>query len=123
MTAVLLAMALISAPAPVEGDFDRDGRTDRAEVIGGANGAHQLIVRRASGGSVVVADLKADDLPNFYLTKIAPGQVSARCAEASSACRQTLTLSGETLSFGTREASQAVAVWRGDRFMVAWVSD
>lgn len=126
MTPLLLALSVLSTPAPVTGDFDHDGRSDRAEIVAISPDVYQLQIRPGAPGAkaFVVADLKPSQLRDFYVEMAMPGRVAARCAEVSDdKCRRNLELSGDTLSFGTEEASQALAIWRGDRFEVIWISD
>ena len=44
MLHLVLAAALSGLPAPVSGDFDRDGKADVAAVVE-ANGGYDLVVR------------------------------------------------------------------------------
>lgn len=118
---VMLAAAA-AALAPVQGDFDQDGRSDVAAVVG-----HQLVVTRGAGGPpVTVAELK--DLRALHVGKLAPGEYATACAksagrDADPCPRRSVRLTGDTLGFGTKEASQAAAVWTGAAFEVVWLAD
>jgi hypothetical protein len=126
MTPLLLALSVLATPAPVTGDFDHDGRSDRAEIVTVSDGAYQLQVQPGAVGAkpLVVADLQPSQLRDLFVEKASPGRVRTRCADVTDdKCRRTVELAGDTLSFGTREASHAMAIWRGDRFEVVWISD
>lgn len=119
------AIAVVDAAWPtVSGDFDRDGLEDRAyfrELAG-----HDLVVERGVGRMSVVAPVS--DPSDFYLGVLAPGTYQTACGKGfgsrDAPCpERSVTLDRPALQFGTKEASQAVAIWDGDRFRVVWLSD
>ena len=124
MLAIILAAATAALPAPVSGDFDRDGVTDVAALVA-VDGGYDLIVRPggASRAAVKVTTLKAS---HIFLAKAAPGVEATACAQGAGTgpcARKSVTLTGDTLAFGTPEASRAVALWTGERFEVVWLDD
>jgi hypothetical protein len=131
LVGVILASALSSAPAPVGGDFDHDGKADLAQIVPGKHGLYQLVIRRGAGGhpvSVIVDDLTKDQLGDLFLARAKPGRWRTWCGKGggddSEPClRKSVRLRGDTLSFGTREASEAIALWIGRKFEVVWMSD
>ena len=129
MLAVLLAAATATLPAPVTGDFDRDGTVDVAAIVQG-DGGYALVVRPGATGraEAKVATFTTANAARLYLTKAAPGVEATACAKgagrADAPCvRKSVTLSGDVLDFGTPEASRAVALWNGKAFEVVWLED
>ena len=129
MLHLVLAAALSGLPAPVSGDFDHDGKADVAAVVE-ANGGYDLVVRSGDSarGQIRVMTLKSTTLSDFYLGKAAEGVEATVCAKglgrATDPCAvKSVTIAGDTLQFGTRESSRAVAVWADDRFQVVWLDD
>lgn len=128
MTPLLLAATVAMAPPPVPGDFDRDGRMDVAEVVGGADGAYRLRVRR-EGEELAYAEIAAfKDLANLYVVLQPPGVERTWCGKGGGAknapCdRATVRLQGDTLAFGTKEASRLAAIWNGAGFDIVALSD
>ena len=120
----MISLLLLAAAASVSGDFDRDGRTDHAYVRV-TDGISELVVRRANGQIVVVDRVNAHS--DFYLEMMPPGDYRTECAKglgcARSCATPILSVRGDALQFGTREASQAVALWQDGRFRVHWLSD
>lgn len=124
---VVLASVLTAMPKPVRGDFDHDGRTDVAEVLAKRAGGFILVVSRAADLSKLeIVDI-LHTVMNFYLDKQEPGELSTTCGKGIGRDKECLvplvTLSGDTLAFGSEEASRAVAIWNGKNFVVEWVSD
>lgn len=115
-------MVLAAAAMTLAGDFDGDGRTDRARLV--AKGETlDLVVDRGAGDLVLVE--KALPLSTM-LDVTRAGRYRTACGKGAgrAPCGRIHTdLSRDTLSFGTPESSRAVAVWRGDRFEVVWLMD
>jgi hypothetical protein len=128
MLAVLLAAATAALPAPASGDFDHDGVADVAAVVQRGDG-YALVVRPGGGPAQVrVTTLKSKDLRGFYLGKAKAGVEATACAkdlgQATDLCAvRTVTLAGDTLEFGTAEASRAVALWADGQYRVVWLAD
>lgn len=122
---VLLAAAAVAA-APVSADFDGDRLPDRA-YLREAGGAYELVVERGAGGSAVIHT--AADARDFNFGVLEPGTYATWCGKKAARrpdrrCDEaTVDLAGATLEFGTKEASQAVALWDDGRFRVVWLSD
>ena len=130
MIVAVMASIAVLMPPPVHGDFDHDGRPDVAEVVSTRSGEYQLIVRHGDEARPVsvVMNLTAKQLANFYVTKAKPGRWKTWCGKGGGSnkdpCPRThVTLTGDTLDFGTEEASQAVALWTGKAFEVVFLSD
>ena len=132
MLHLVLAAALSGLPAPVSGDFDRDSavRLSLRHPVVEANGGYDLVVRSGDSarGQIRVMTLKSTTLSDFYLGKAAEGVEATVCAKglgrATDPCAvKSVTIAGDTLQFGTRESSRAVAVWADDRFQVVWLDD
>jgi hypothetical protein len=125
---LLLAATVAMSPAPVRGDFDHDGKLDLAEVVRGPEGQYQLVVRRAAEEKAPVAITTFKELANVYVTTQPPGRQKTWCGKGggpkNAPCpRVEVTLSGDTLAFGTKEASLMVAMWNGRSFDVIALSD
>lgn len=124
---VLMAAAL-ALPQPIWGDFDHDGRRDRAGVVRNRGGGYSLVVwRGADPRRPVVVDTMGD-IANFYIGKAARGRWKTACAKGydlgPEQCRyMTVRVKGDVLDFGTEESSEAMAFWNGRRFEVIWISD
>ena len=67
LAGIIMAVAIAHVPAPIRGDFDRDGKPDLAEIVPGPRGDYQLIVRRGAAGHPVsiIATFASQDLPNL----------------------------------------------------------
>ncbi|MBI1685057.1 hypothetical protein [Caulobacter hibisci] len=125
MPALLLALA--AALPALAGDFDGDGKVDQARLEP-RGGAHVLVVERgAAPGKPETVTLVAD-AANFFIAAQPAGTYPTLCAkDVGAPCAadepRKLELKAPTLSFGTEEASMAVAVWTGERFAVTWLTD
>lgn len=123
----VLLLALAAALPSLSGDFDGDGKVDQARLEP-RGGAHVLVVERgATPGKPETVTLVADTA-NFFISAQPAGTYPTTCAKDIGApCAadepRELVLKAPTLSFGTEEASMAVAVWTGQRFAVTWLTD
>jgi hypothetical protein len=113
----------------VRGDFDHDEKPDLAEVVPNGQGAWRLVIRRGAAGhpTPTITELSADELANF-VTKAKPGRWRTWCGkggdmEDDQPCEPVVRLRGDTLDFGTEEASEAVAICTGKQFRIVWLSD
>lgn len=124
---LLILAAMQAAPAATAiGDFDHDGVPDRAFVGTGPDGAMHLMVELGGKATpYVIAPLKSP--AGFHFETITPGRYDTACGKgtghAAGCPGKQVTLAGETLAFGTREASRAVAVWNGSGFETVWLAD
>ena len=122
-----VASMIATLPRPIRGDFDQDGRPDVAEVLANRAGSFILVVRRGAEPSKLAVVDTIEDVTDFYLASQKPGRAVTACAKGlgeNRPCkRTTVTTRGETLAFGTEEASGAVALWNGKTFEVEWLSD
>ena len=130
LAGAVLAAALANAPVPISGDFDHDGRPDVAQIIRWKPGVYHLVIRRgAPGHPVSVIDtIKENDLFDLFLTREKPGRLRTWCGKGGDTgdvpcMRRSVRLRGDTLAFGTKESSEAVAIWTGRKFEVVWISD
>lgn len=124
----LLAATLTLAQLPsLTGDFDHDGRRDAAALI--KHGAeYQLVVTRGASTKKPLVLLSLANPSNFYLGKAQGGVFATACGKGLGAgmmrCdHPRVSLKGNELAFGVREASNAVAVWKGNRFDLVWLTD
>ena len=130
LIALLSAVSVIALPEAVRGDFDHDGKVDIARFEQSRPGWRRLVIRpgNKSRPLAVVGEFKEGDLPSMFLTKRKPGKVQTWCGKGGDAgdgpcVYKSLKLRGDTLAFGTKESSEAVAYWTGKGFRVVWVSD
>jgi hypothetical protein len=123
-----LAAALSLAALPsVTGDFDHDGKRDTAAVVKAAEG-YKLMIRRGADGGKPVTLMALNDLANFYLGTAQGGEFATACgkgfgANGTRCARPRVTLKGNELAFGFREASDGVAIWKKGRFDLVWLTD
>ena len=127
MLTLVLAAAVAGLPAPVSGDFDHDGKADVAAVVE-AKGGYDLVVRPGDTAREQIKVMTVKSPDGFYLGKAAQGVQATACAkglgQATDLCAlRSVTLTGDTLQFGTTEASRAVAVWTDNHFRVVWLDD
>lgn len=127
MIALLAATVAIAQLPSLTGDFDHDGRRDAAALVRSGSG-YQLIVRRGATGAKPLVLLSMADPTRFYLGKAQSGVFATACGKGlgslSTRCAHPrVSLKGDELAFGVREASDAVAVWKGDRFDLVWLTD
>lgn len=125
---VFLATALSLASLPsVSGDFDHDGKRDTAELVKATEG-YRLMLRRGADASRPLTLMSLADPANFYLGKAQGGEFATACGKGlgvrGTRCdRPRVTLKGDELAFGFREASDGVAIWKRGRFDLVWLTD
>jgi len=123
-----LLLATAAALPTLAGDFDRDGKRDVASIVRkGAN--YELVVRRGADllHPVLIGKLGSRHA-DFFLARAAPGVARTWCGKGggsdSDPCpRQSVRLRGGELTFGNRDASESVALWKGGRFEPILLSD
>jgi len=120
----MLSLIVFALAGSLLGDFDQDGREDRA-FLRRAGGAYELVVQRGSGETTVLDRL--DNPATLYFDVLPPGTYKTACAKGhgnASTCKQhTIRLARPAIQFGTREASQAAVVWEDGHFQTYWLSD
>lgn len=123
-----LAAALSLAGLPsVTGDFDHDGKRDTAEVVKAVEG-YRLMIRRGADAGKPMTVMALNNLDDFYLGTAQGGEFATACGKGYGArgtrCdRPRVTLRGNELAFGFREASDGVAIWKKGRFDLVWLTD
>ena len=129
MLLVLLAAAALAAPPKaITGDFDRDGRPDRAWIARKPGGFDIVVQRGADPHHPVVIHSERGDPRNYFLNKAVAGRWRSACAkgydidDAGCLTRMAKTKGGE-LTFGQSESTEFVALWGGGRFVVIQISD
>ena len=123
MVPTMLLMA--AAVTVVTGDFDRDGVLDQA-FVRSANGELQVVIRGHSGEAIVYTAQPGGEPP--YLGKLPAGTYATACAKGIGSRKvpcdpRSIRVAGDTLAFGTPEASQAAVLWSDGRYRVVWLSD
>lgn len=118
-------LPLILRLAAVQADFDHDGRSDQAYLRASSRGI-ELVVALATGEVVVIDRMKSAE--NFYFEKVQGGEYRTACSKelgsAAAPCKvPVVSVKGDVLQFGTREASRAVAISDKGTFQVHWLSD
>ncbi|MBY0582329.1 MAG: hypothetical protein K2P68_05340 [Sphingomonas sp.] len=125
-----LSAIVVDLPHPVRGDFDHDGKIDVAQIVPGRANDYQLVIKSGDRAhSIYVIDkIKRDAVSNVFLAKMMRGRWTTWCGkgggEEGEPCpRRSLTIRADALTYGTKEASQAVALWTGGHFEVVWLDD
>ncbi|MGE0668507.1 MAG: hypothetical protein AB7O49_18275 [Sphingomonadales bacterium] len=129
LLSLVLAASLYSLPAPLHGDFDRDGLLDLASFVGTRDGGQEIVIQwggQRRPDSVVVRLDPPGVLYPFLDTAIA-GTFDTWCGKGGGSdddpCpRTTVILEGGELLFGQEESALFVAIWTGDGFEVIQLS-
>lgn len=126
--ALLVAASLSAASNPVSlsGDFDGDGRTDSARIIGNA-----LIVTfdRPAGPSDHVALVLPRGASSLKLSLVLSGRYETACGKGylrATDCAdapRSVTIENDAINLFTPESANQYVYWTGDRFAAAWMSD
>jgi hypothetical protein len=113
-----------------EGDFDGDGRSDRAELLVSSDGRHfALFVLLGTGRQLRLLREKISVLPAFGVAKVVPSTFPTACGKGYWECKKGepshLSLSRDAIMFFKRESAASVFVWSASRkaFRRIWVSD
>lgn len=126
--AIFAAGAIAHPPPAIHGDFDHDGRVDRAEVIRRPRGDWSLVVRRGARPRHAEVVYSMKEVRYFFIDHARPGRWRTACGKGygpdqDHCTRKVVQLKGDTLDFGRQESSEAVALWTGKHFEVVWISD
>jgi len=128
LSIIAFAAALQSSLPKVQGDFDRDGKKDVAEIVRAA-GVYRVVIHPGAqpNTSIVVATLGPRKL-DFFFDIARSGEWQTWCGKGGGSdnepCPRTaVTLKGGELTFGVREAFESVVIWTGKRFEVVLLSD
>jgi hypothetical protein len=130
LATLALAAAISHLPASIRGDFDHDGKSDIAEVVAARNGSYRLVIRPGDPRQpvAIITTITGAELANFFIAKGRPGLYRTWCGKGGGSdkdpcLRKVVRLRGDTLTFGTEEASESVVLWNGKRFEVVLISD
>jgi hypothetical protein len=111
------------------GDFDGDGRADRAAVLVDGTGVRLgvFVFRGAGGAAQKIEDEPIDGLVNIGLDLQAAGTFPTACGKGAGAkgapCRPAITTKQASIAITHFEASQELVFWTGKRFERAFLSD
>jgi hypothetical protein len=127
MFALLPALAVAPTPHLLRGDFDHDGKPDVAEISAAPGGGYDLVVRLGASKDRPLLIRHFADVRNLYLTKARAGRWRTWCGKGGGSTndpcpRQWVRLYGDTLSFGTEETTEYVAIWTDGKFEVVQLS-
>jgi hypothetical protein len=126
---IALLLAATTAFAPLKGDFDHDGRPDTAQIVRAGDRYVLRVMRGADPGKpVTVWDLGREKPLDIFVTTSRAGRFQTACGKGlgsnSDPCPHPwVMVKAGDLAFGTKESSEAVALWNGRRFDVEWLSD
>jgi len=112
----------------VSGDFDGDGKADRAWVMVSDKGhRYGLFVSRGGRSAETLADGDVSDLPNLVLALAKPGTYKTACAKGygddAQPCRRQVRARWTAIGFGSYESSDQIFFWDGKRFDSEFLSD
>ena len=126
--AIALMTAATALPRPVQGDFDHDGKTDIARIVGTAKSGYSLIVERGANSRQPETVFQTRQLRGLFLDSARPGVYRTACDKKIGPDKvpcpiHHVRLDKRSLVFGYEEASSATIVWRRSRFVVVWLTD
>ncbi len=120
MLPIVLAMAAAQTPrisGIVTGDFDHDGKPDRAMVLRQPDDTFAVVVEHGRGGRSMLMDhIRQIEAP--FVKLASPGEIAAACSgsKAPHACPSGRLQLGDTISYGMHETTHGVALWNGRSF-------
>jgi len=129
LIAILTLMAALGVPAPLRGDFDRDGKPDTAEIVRDARGERQVVIRRgATKLPTAIPETRHGSNSDFFLDVAIPGRWPTACAKGLGSdddpcARKVVVTRGGEITFGTRESTAWVVIWDGRKFESVQISD
>lgn len=112
----------------VSGDFDGDGKADRAWLMVSENGRlYGLFVSRGGRTPENLADGDLAGLPNLMLDLYRPGTYKTACGkgygDGGTPCRPAVRARWTAIWLGVFESSDEIFFWDGKRFDSAFLSD
>ena len=121
---LLLLLSAMAPPAPVTGDFDRDGRRDVARLRADRVG---VTIEIESRGRRHRIDRQSFSEPYLGINRFR-GRVKTVCGkgydvDCGPGAPNTVRLRGGELVYGQRESSDFVVLWIGGRFRAVQLSD
>lgn len=125
MIATLVAAALV-LPAPISGDFDGDGRLDRAGFVGSGDAVRIEVRLAAWPGKVWLVPESQGRADALFLDRLQPGRHAPLCDVDDGKrrpCASPVMVTTDAIGFGSPEASMAVAWWTGTAFRTIWTND
>lgn len=112
----------------VTGDFDGDGKADRAWLMVSETGRrYGLFVSRGGRPAENLDDGDVAQLPNLMLDLFKPGTYKTACAKGygddTQPCRPLIKARWTAIWFGAYESTDQIFFWDGKRFDSEFLSD
>lgn len=126
--ATIAAAGLATATNALEasGDFDGDGRADRAELRRDGD-VQRVVVELAArpGETMVVHEFAVERVRGdlLELKTLPSGVYTTTSAGPGDPEPEGVEVRNDALGFGVPEGAQAMAYWTGDGFRTVWLSD
>lgn len=111
--------AMLVLPSPISGDFDGDGRPDRAGFFGNGNAVRIEVRLAAWPGRVWPAPESQGPAGVLFLARLPAVRHTSLCDVDNGnrrPCAAPVTVRTDAIGFGAPEASMAVAWWTGKDF-------
>lgn len=127
MIALLALFLASSLPGPVVGDFDHDGKPDRAEIVREGRDIYFLQITR--GGAPLPERVPLHLSPPDYMkvaeaTQETPTACGKGAGPRNAPCpHPKIEVAKGDLLMGHAEASEAVVKWTGHDFRLEWLTD
>jgi len=111
-----------------DGDFDGDGKSDRAVLVSDeAAGKYAVRVELSSGEEHIVAEADLADLPLVGLSTVPAGAYQTACGRGLGDCpedaAQVIDLQNDGFTLAAFEASSRTFWWEGGAILSEWTSD
>lgn len=121
--AALGAMGAGPAPASVaQGDFDGDGKIDRAEMHIASAGYEVVILSGASTYSKpIFVDRGPPQLAGGQLTTVAPGHFIGSAAAPPRIVPERIETNYEGLAFASGGGMERLIYWTGSNYRAVWL--
>ena len=127
LTAAVALLAVIAAASwgsaslaqGASGDFDGDGREDRAVLRRDGDVQRVLVMLAARPGEpITVAELHVSDARagDIYLNSVLPGDYTETDAGPDDPVSEVVTIEHDALAYGIAESSAWAVYWTGEAF-------